>query len=230
MPACSKKRASRRGGAPTESATCRTVGARKRGTDGSVYVVVASGKSQRWQKVAKDATSQAKPRPRRSKKRTVSKRRTSKGRRRTSPTRSQKRTASKRTSSKGGATRRTRRTSRGLDLKGPSKNKRPLADPDIQGATILGKHLDENKVTFNEEGQVSHHSFVDTASRWSGQTFAGIRVRVDDDDKTIRYTIPAFEEESASGKLKTRRNVAVAVSLTDKGYRRYKKRHGGDGA
>ena len=46
---CKKKTPrTRRGGAPTDSATCWTVGSEKRGADGSMYVVVPHGSSRRW--------------------------------------------------------------------------------------------------------------------------------------------------------------------------------------
>lgn len=38
----------RKGGSPTESATCWTIGSTKRGTDGSMYIVSKLDKSQRW--------------------------------------------------------------------------------------------------------------------------------------------------------------------------------------
>lgn len=47
----------RKGGSPTDSATCWTVGSRKKGTDGSVYTVAKIGKSQRWVKSPKSPKS-----------------------------------------------------------------------------------------------------------------------------------------------------------------------------
>lgn len=46
---CTKTSAHKRqGGAPTESATCWTIGSNVKGTDGRTYVVVKSGNSRRW--------------------------------------------------------------------------------------------------------------------------------------------------------------------------------------
>ena len=45
------KKTVRKGGAPKESATCYTIGHKKKGTNGKLYKVVKSGKSRRWVKV-----------------------------------------------------------------------------------------------------------------------------------------------------------------------------------
>ena len=41
----------RKGGAPRETATCYTIGHRKKGTNGKWFTVIKSGKTRRWIKV-----------------------------------------------------------------------------------------------------------------------------------------------------------------------------------
>ena len=44
------KQKKRKGGAPIRSATCYTIGHKKKGTDGKWYKVIKAGKSRRWSK------------------------------------------------------------------------------------------------------------------------------------------------------------------------------------
>ena len=62
MPRTTCKKSSprtRKGGAPTENATCWTVGSTKKGTDGRTYEVIKAGTSRRWQARKSKSTSNA---------------------------------------------------------------------------------------------------------------------------------------------------------------------------